>query len=79
MCDIVPGETVTFVPLNLEVTVADDMKVEYKGEKYRLSSFVKAFLPDSQRTPSNSYQGSLFFSYKGEILEDIRKRNDPKL
>lgn len=79
MCDIAPGETVTFVPLNLNVTVADDMNVEYKGEKYRLSSFVKAFLPDSQRTPSNAYQGSLFFTYKGEILEDIRKRNDPKL
>ena len=74
MCNIKPGETVVFTPLNKKVTVASDDTVEYEGNEYKLSTFTKKFIPDNMRTPSDSYQGSKYFAYKGETLEDIRVR-----
>ena len=48
--------------------------VEYQGRLYKLSPFVGTFLPEEQRNNSGAYQGSKYFSYKGEILNDIRTR-----
>lgn len=79
MCDIKTGEKIIFEPCFLEVTVADDLHVEYQGEKYRLSAFAKKYMPAAKRTPSDAYQGSLYFSYNGQILEDIRKKKENQI
>lgn len=76
MCDIKIGEQVTFVPTNLTVTVATDDSVEYDGRIYKLSPFVGTFMPESMRNSSGAYQGAKYFSYKGKILENIRKERE---
>lgn len=67
MVNIAIGSTLTFIPTGIEVRVASDDMVEYKEEK---------------RNTSGAYQGSKYFSYKGEVLDDIRtkfeKRGDGK-
>ena len=67
------GETITFDPTGVKVRVASDDSVEYENRIYKLSPFVGTFLPDDKRTPSNAYQGAKFFSFKGRILNDLRK------
>lgn len=79
MVNLEAGETVTFAPTGQEVKVADDKKVEYEGRLYTLSAFVGTFLPDELRTPSDRYQGPKYFTYKGEILSDIRNRLEEEL
>ncbi len=74
MINIPIGATVTFVPTGLEVKVADDDHVEYEGRIYKLSPFTGTFMPEKRRNASGAYQGAKYFSYKGEILDDIRKR-----
>jgi hypothetical protein len=74
MINIPIGATVTFVPTGLEVRVADDDHVEYEGRIYKLSPFAGTFMPKNKQNTSGQYQGPRFFSYKGEILDDIRKR-----
>ena len=74
MVNIPIGSTITFIPTGLEVRVASDNMVEYQGRLYKLSPFVGTFLPEEQRNNSGAYQGSKYFSYKGEILNDIRTR-----
>lgn len=79
MCDIKPGESVVFSPLNLPLIVSSDNTVEYKGKSWKLSEFTKKFIPDSLRTKTDSYRGSLFFTYNGEVLQDIRERKEKGL
>lgn len=67
------GEYIKFEPSGIEVKVATDDSIEYQGRIYKLSPFVGTFMPEERRTPSNAYQGSLYFSYKGRILENLRK------
>lgn len=74
MINIPIGATVTFIPTGLEVKVADDDHVEYEGRIYKLSPFTGTFMPEERRNASGAYQGAKYFSYKGEILDDIRKR-----
>ena len=74
MCNIKPGETVLFTPLNMTVTVSSDNTVAHNGTELKLSAFAKRFMPDNMRTPTNSYQGSKYFTYNGEVLDDIRTR-----
>lgn len=74
MINIPIGATVTFIPTGLEVKVADDDHVEYEGRIYKLSPFTGTFMPEERRNTSGAYQGAKYFSYKGEILDDIRKR-----
>lgn len=68
------GEMITFDPTGVQVKVASDDSIEYEGRIYKLSPFVGTFMPEEKLTPSKSYQGPKYFSYKGEILDDIRKR-----
>ena len=35
--------------------------------------FVGTFIPEGKRNISGAYQGSKYFSYKGRVLEDLRK------
>lgn len=74
MVNIPIGSTLIFTPTNIEVKVADDDKVEYQGRLYKLSPFVGTFMPDNRRNTSGAYQGAKYFSYKGEILDDIRTK-----
>lgn len=73
MVGIKIGEYVTFIPTNIKVKVASDDSVEYEGRIYKLSPFVGTFMPEEKRTPSGAYQGSKFFTYNGEVLDDLRK------
>jgi len=68
------GTKLIFTPTNLEVTVADDSRIEYEGRLYKLSPFVGTFMPEERRTASGAYQGAKFFTYNGEVLDDIRTR-----
>ena len=73
MVGIKIGEKITFTPTGTVVTVASDDTVEYDGRIYKLSPFVGTYMPANKRNTSNAYQGSKFFSYKGKILDDLRK------
>ena len=73
MVGIKIGESITFEPTGIKVRVASDDSVEYEDRIYKLSPFVGTFLPEEKRTPSNAYQGAKYFSYKGKILDDLRK------
>lgn len=74
MVNIPIGAVLTFIPTGFEVRVADDNHVEYEGRIYKLSPFVGTFMPDEKRTASGAYQGAKYFTYKGEILDDMRTK-----
>lgn len=76
MCDIKIGELITFIPTGLVVKVASDDSIEYDGRIYKLSPFVGTFMPEDKRNASGAYQGAKYFSYKGRILDDIRKERE---
>ena len=74
MINIPIGSMVTFIPTGIEVRVADEDHVEYGGRIYKLSPFVGTFMPEEKRNASGAYQGAKYFSYKGEILDDLRTK-----
>ena len=74
MVNIPIGATLIFVPTGIKVRVASDDQIEYEGRIYKLSPFVGTFMPEEKRNTSGAYQGPKFFTFKGEILDDIRKR-----
>ena len=76
MCGIKIGEEVTFNPTKIVVKVASDDAIEYEGRIYKLSPFVGTFMPEEHRNTSGAYQGSKYFTYKGKVLDDIRKENE---
>lgn len=76
MCGIKIGELIRFDPTGLVVKVASDDSIEYDGRIYKLSPFVGTFMPEEQRNTSGAYQGAKYFSYKGKILDDIRKEKE---
>jgi T5orf172 domain. len=63
----------TFNPTGIKVKVASDDTIEFQDRIYKLSPFVGTFMPEDKRNTSGAYQGAKFFSYKGKILEDLRK------
>lgn len=79
MCDIKIGEQVMFVPTGLIVRVASDDAIEYEGRIYKLSPFVGTFMPEDKRNTSGAYQGAKYFSYNGQILDEIRKEHEANL
>ena len=70
------GETVSFVPTGIQVKVASDATVEYKGHIYKLSPFVRKHMPKRQRNTSGAYQGAKYFTYKGKLLDDLRSERE---
>lgn len=72
MVGIKIGEIVTFVPTQTDVKVASDDSIEYEGRIYKLSPFVGTFMPEEKQNTSGAYQGAKYFSYKGQILDDLR-------
>ena len=73
MVGIKVGETITFIPTRTEVKVASDDSIEYEGRIYKLSPFVGTFMPEEKQNTSGAYQGAKYFSYKGQILDDMRR------
>ena len=74
LVNIKPGEEIVFTNNASEfdgtiVKVVDEKQVEYKGQKWSLSSLA-AKLSNSRY----SVAGPRYFKYKGEWLNDIRKR-----
>lgn len=78
MINIPIGATIVFTPTGIEVKVAEDDKIEYQGRLYKLSPFVGTFMPPEKQNTSGAYQGAKYFSYKGEILDDIRSKIENK-
>lgn len=76
MADIPIGEKIIFIPTGIEVKVATDDMIEYQGRLYKLSPFVGTFMPKEKQNSSGAYQGAKYFSYNGEILDDIRTRKE---
>ncbi len=76
MCGIEIGEPIVFDPTGIVVKVATDDSVEYNGRIYKLSPFVGTFMPIEKRNASGAYQGAKYFSYKGRILDVIRKERE---
>ena len=74
MVSIPIGSELVFIPTGIIVKVASDDQIEYDGRIYKLSPFVGTFMPEEKRNTSGAYQGPKFFTYKGEVLDDIRKR-----
>lgn len=68
------GSKLTFIPTGIEVKVASDDQIEYEGRIYKLSPFVGTYMPIEKRNTSGAYQGAKYFTYNGEILDDIRSR-----
>ena len=73
MVGIKIGEYITFDPTGTKVKVSSDDSVEYENRIYKLSPFVGTFMPDERKNSSNAYQGAKYFSYKGKVLDDLRK------
>lgn len=74
MIGLSKGDKIIFDPLGIEVTISSSNTVEYEGKEWKLSPFVKEYIP--QKNASGRYQGPLFFSYKGRTLVDIRDEMD---
>ncbi|MBP3425383.1 MAG: GIY-YIG nuclease family protein [Rikenellaceae bacterium] len=79
MVGIPIGAPLVFIPTGIEVKVADESHIEYDGRIYKLSPFVGTFMPEDKRNKSGAYQGAKFFTYKGEVLDDIRTRIEANL
>ena len=79
MIGLKAGDTVVFDSLNIEVSVASDNTIIYKGKEYRLTTFCKEFLPEERRTKSNTYRGPDYFSYQGKTLTRLRKEKHPAI
>ncbi len=74
MVHIPIGATLTFIPTGIQVKVADDDHIEYQNRIYKLSPFVGTFMPEERRNTSGAYQGAKYFTYKGEILDNLRTK-----
>ena len=74
MVNIHVGSVVVFTPTNTKVRVASDDKVEYNGALYKLSVFTRQFMPADRRNASGAYQGAKYFTYNGQILDDLRTK-----
>lgn len=42
----------------------------------KLSRLSHDFMPPDKRNTSGAYQGSMYFSFEGKILEDLRKERE---
>lgn len=69
-CGIKDGEKILFIgDPSIECYVVGEREISYHGETTSLSALAKKLLKKS-----NTVQGTLYFSYDGEILSALRKR-----
>lgn len=76
MVDIPIGAMITFIPTGIQVKVVSDDQIEYEGRIYKLSPFVGTFMPAEKRNTSGAYQGAKYFTYKGKVLDDLRREKE---
>ena len=48
--------------------------MKYEDRLHKLSPFIGTFMQEEKRNTSGACQGTKYFSYKGEVLDDIRTR-----
>ena len=69
------GSELMFVPDGKKAKVADlKNKIEFKGGTYTTTGFCKKFMPDERRNAKDAYQGPKYFTFKGELLTDLREK-----
>ncbi len=69
-CGIKEGELITYIhDVNITCTVANDREINFNGKLTSLSALAKKLLHRDC-----GVQGTLHFSYKGEVLSALRKR-----
>ena len=73
MIGLSAGTEIRFDPADIVVTVASDNTVLYQGHEYKLSPFVREFISLEKCNKSGAYQGTLYFSYDGKTLQEMRE------
>jgi hypothetical protein len=69
-CGIPAGAELVYVDdPNVKVTVLDDRHIQYKGETTSLSGLAQRL-----KGFNHPVQGTLWFTYNGEVLADLRDR-----
>ena len=69
------GSELEFVYGGQKVRVADlKNKIEFDDEVYTTTGFCKKFMPDEKRNSKGAYQGPKYFTFKGELLTDLRTK-----
>ena len=66
------GDKIVYTPSAIEVIVADDNKVVYKGEVLTLAEFTAKYMPHNKRSISGLCQGPKYFSYNGISLYKLK-------
>lgn len=67
------GDRITYTPTGVEITVAEDNKVECDGELMTLAEFTAKHLPRNKRSVSGLCQGPKYFSYNGVTLYQMKE------
>ena len=68
MCNIKPGDTITYIEdESIKPIVIDDRHIEWNGETTSLSA-----LAQKLKGFEHPVQGTLWFKYNGEVLNDLR-------
>ena len=74
MCEIVPGDYITYTNDNsLKFKVLDDKHVEYEGNPWSLSPLAAELLFGDRK---RSIQGPLYFEFNGKTLPELRKEKE---
>jgi hypothetical protein len=73
------GAWIEFIPTGIKVRVASDDQIEYEGRIFKLSPCVGTYMPEDTRNNSGAYQGAKYFSYKGQVLDDIRTKLEKEM
>lgn len=74
-CNIPPGSEIEFIEdASIKAVVVDDRHIEYDGETTSVSA-----LAQKLKGFDHPVQGTLWFTYKGEKLTDIRARMETRM
>ena len=68
-----PGDKITYTPIEAELTVLEDNKIEYGGESLSLSEFTAKNMPHNKRSISGVCQGPKYFTYNGISLYKLKE------
>ncbi len=67
------GDKIIYTPTGVELTVAEDNKVECNGELYTLAEFTAKHMPRNKRSVSGLCQGPKYFSFNGISLYKLKE------
>ena len=68
------GDEIVFEQTGRKFTIVTDNKVEFDGRFASMSGVCGALMPNNKRNRKDAYQGPKYFSYRGELLTDMRNR-----